>query len=765
MQASPLPPRKSPGSGSKINWLIVVFVVQMVLFMTFVGSFFTMEQHRQSELHDMGHELHTLRTQNRHVTKQLLSAEKRNTRLLEARQQPMADQLDDTGRLQDDDEEGEPEEEGEDDVSSKPSQRAPAKHEGTWANATSELRTGLSGRCARLLREGEWWTYEVCVGGLVRQFHQGDQKGAFEEYVLGRFDPSVTLSLSGGVTHFAYNRGAACSPTDATPRSARLTVKCVQGAEVEDLHLITVEEPSTCSYSLTAEAPAHMCTGLPAAAKQRAGGAEKAAGHRKRVVVEDTPAAHAPTGAQVAAQIVARPLGTSSSSIPRGAPVSSEPVDVTSLPVSGSEASESKRAAVVGAIRHAWGGYVKYAWGADELKPISKRSTDWIGLGLTILDSLDVLWMAGLTDEFTKGVEWIRQSLDFRKQRMVSFFETTIRCLGGLVTAYELSGDAVLLEKATDLGERLGKAFATPSGLPYTTISLASGQHAIPGWTGGNLLLAEVGTVQLEFFALAKHSGRQEFHDKAQKVIDVLDQNGGPTDSDGGRMWPIHIRPDSGKLTGTQISWGAMGDSYYEYLLKMWLYTGKKVPQYKRMYLESVRAMRKQLIFTENGYTFLAESNNKKVIKKMDHLVCFVPGMLALGAQNIPEVHDEHMKLAAALTETCHAMYDKQRTGLAPEFVRFSGRGMEVRHLRRAARRLDSTCAPQQPRPRAPAPRVDPATAPPPFPRPQRVRHGLTGGRGSQSAAARDDRVALLHVALHQGPQVPGMGLEDVPGL
>ena len=106
----------------------------MVLFMTFVGSFFTMEQHRQSELHDMGHELHTLRTQNRHVTKQLLSAEKRNTRLLEA-QQPMADQLDDTGR-QDDDEEGEPEEEGED-VSSKPSQRAPAKHEGTCLLYTS----------------------------------------------------------------------------------------------------------------------------------------------------------------------------------------------------------------------------------------------------------------------------------------------------------------------------------------------------------------------------------------------------------------------------------------------------------------------------------------------------------------------------------------------------------------------------------------------------------------------------------------------------
>merc|ERR1719181_2140100 len=79
-----------------------------------------------------------------------------------------------------------------------------------------------------------------------------------------------------------------------------------------------------------------------------------------------------------------------------------------------------------------------------------------------------------------------------------------------------------------------------------------------------------------------------------------------------------------------------MGDSFYEYLLKMWLFTGKRVGQYKRMYLESVKAMQQQLIFTENGLTFLAESNNHKVIKKMDHLVCFVPGMLALGAQVRP---------------------------------------------------------------------------------------------------------------------------------
>merc|ERR1719393_1218640 len=82
------------------------------------------------------------------------------------------------------------EEEGDETVEdSRADELAPKQHHGTWANATTAVRGGLGGRCARLLRTGEWWTYEVCVGGLVRQFHEQDKKGAFEEYILGRFDP------------------------------------------------------------------------------------------------------------------------------------------------------------------------------------------------------------------------------------------------------------------------------------------------------------------------------------------------------------------------------------------------------------------------------------------------------------------------------------------------------------------------------------------------------------------------------------------------
>ncbi|HSN17567.1 MAG TPA: glycoside hydrolase family 47 protein, partial [Gammaproteobacteria bacterium] len=42
---------------------------------------------------------------------------------------------------------------------------------------------------------------------------------------------------------------------------------------------------------------------------------------------------------------------------------------------------------------HAWDDYVKYAWGHDELKPLSKTSRDWYGQSLlmTPVDALDTL--------------------------------------------------------------------------------------------------------------------------------------------------------------------------------------------------------------------------------------------------------------------------------------------------------------------------------------------------------------------------------------
>jgi mannosyl-oligosaccharide alpha-1,2-mannosidase len=68
--------------------------------------------------------------------------------------------------------------------------------------------------------------------------------------------------------------------------------------------------------------------------------------------------------------------------------------------------------------RHSWDGYVKYAWGDNELKPVSKRghSAAIFGknskMGATIVDSLDTLYMMGMMDAFNKAKDWVKVSLN-----------------------------------------------------------------------------------------------------------------------------------------------------------------------------------------------------------------------------------------------------------------------------------------------------------------------------------------------------------------
>src|SRR6185436_2351995 len=52
-------------------------------------------------------------------------------------------------------------------------------------------------------------------------------------------------------------------------------------------------------------------------------------------------------------------------------------------------------------LLHSWHAYEKYAWGHDELRPLSKQPRDWYGepLLMTPVDSLDALLLMGLHDE------------------------------------------------------------------------------------------------------------------------------------------------------------------------------------------------------------------------------------------------------------------------------------------------------------------------------------------------------------------------------
>ena len=116
--------------------------------------------------------------------------------------------------------------------------------------------------------------------------------------------------------------------------------------------------------------------------------------------------------------------------------------------VSTREQTERQRA-VVEMFKHAWSGYTQYAWGKDELLPLTKEGTSSYGMGMTIIDSLDTMWLMGLREEFGRARDWVANSLNIAgNHKEVSLFETNIRVLGGLLAAYHLSNDSIFLEKA-----------------------------------------------------------------------------------------------------------------------------------------------------------------------------------------------------------------------------------------------------------------------------------------------------------------------------
>jgi hypothetical protein len=346
------------------------------------------------------------------------------------------------------------------------------------------------------------------------------------------------------------------------------------------------------------------------------------------------------------------------------------------------QVARSRRKFVRNAMQYAWNGYFLNAFGMDELLPQSgKGSNVWGGQGVTLVDALDTLWLMDMKDEFYHGRDWVRDHLDHSKVGAVSVFETTIRDLGGLLSAYDFSGDPAFLDKAIDLGERLFHAFDNShTGLPFGQVSLKDGAASNIGWTGGNIILSEFGTLQIEFRYLAKVANRPEFAAKVEHVFDIMNQI-----SPANGLFPYYYknnaRTDALPTPGNdKLTFGAMSDSFYEYMLKVWIQGGKTEPMYRNMYDKAMEGMHNELLqrSTPSGLVYIADKNGGNLDKKMDHLVCFMGGLLALGAYTDPLGLDSpraqrDLQTGKALTYTCYQMYARMKTGISAEFVQFHG--------------------------------------------------------------------------------------------
>uniref|UniRef100_A0A915J6U1 alpha-1,2-Mannosidase n=1 Tax=Romanomermis culicivorax TaxID=13658 RepID=A0A915J6U1_ROMCU len=178
--------------------------------------------------------------------------------------------------------------------------------------------------------------------------------------------------------------------------------------------------------------------------------------------------------------------------------------------------------AFMNAFRHAWNGYRKFAFGHDHLLPISKSYDDWFNLGLTIVDSLDTMILMNLKEEFNESRRWVENSLNFDQDINVNLFETTIRVLGGLLSAYHLNNkDELFLVKAQDLGQRLLGAFDTPLRIPYSDVNLKTKLPKLPSWSVDSSL-SEISSIQLEFRDLSRLTGDPIYEELAFNVSKIL---------------------------------------------------------------------------------------------------------------------------------------------------------------------------------------------------------------------------------------------------
>jgi glycosyl hydrolase family 47 len=342
-------------------------------------------------------------------------------------------------------------------------------------------------------------------------------------------------------------------------------------------------------------------------------------------------------------------LALLAASVARAAAPASAPVDRAVL-------ADSVRAEFL----FCWRAYEQYAWGHDELRPVSKTPRDWYGepVLMTPVDALDALLMLGFKAEADTARELIVERLSFDRDTSVQVFEVTIRLLGGLLSSYQMTGDERLLRRAEDLGTRLLPAFGSLTGMPYRFVNLRTGRVS-----GSRSNPAEIGTLLLEFGTLARLTNRPEFYQRAKQALVALYARRSALGLVG-----EEIDVETGAWVGTASHVGAYIDSYYEYLLKCARLFGDR--DCERMWQASLRALNAIVADDSGGALWYGQvdmTTGKRTATEYGALQAFLPGVLALGG-DLPR--------ARRLQASCYAMWNLH--GIEPEVLDY--RTMKVIH-------------------------------------------------------------------------------------
>ncbi|KAF1361046.1 seven-hairpin glycosidase [Lizonia empirigonia] len=327
------------------------------------------------------------------------------------------------------------------------------------------------------------------------------------------------------------------------------------------------------------------------------------------------------------------------------------------------ERREIQRVAVRDEFKRSWDSYRAYAWAEDELKPLTGAGLKTFGgWGATLVDSLDTLWIMGMKMEFYEGVQAVA-AIDFGKSDMktISVFETTIRYLGGMLSAYDLSGEPVLLEKAVQIGEMLYRAFDTENQTPtgWLDIEKAKDPESRPHKSETSICFACLGSLTMEFTRLAQITQQSKYYDAVARITTLLDRSQDTTRIPG--LWPTTLNARREEFNQSRFfSLGALADSTYEYFPKMHALLGGLEPVYQKLYTDSASKIDEHMLFRPS---LPDEALSESLLFCADvHTVR--PNEVTLD----PEMqHLTYVELGEKLTRGCIYAYAAMPTGIAPE--------------------------------------------------------------------------------------------------
>ncbi|KAF2232259.1 glycoside hydrolase family 47 protein [Viridothelium virens] len=332
---------------------------------------------------------------------------------------------------------------------------------------------------------------------------------------------------------------------------------------------------------------------------------------------------------------------------------------------------------------HAWEGYKKHAWLRDEVKPLSGEAQDpFGGWAATLVDSLDTLWIMDLHDEFKEAVSAV-ESIDFTTCSLgeLNVFETTIRYLGGFLSAYDLSDGQfpVLLSKAKEMGNMLYKAFDTPNRLPVTRWDFRAAIEGVQQEAQESTLVAEIGSLTLEWTRLSQLTGDTRYYDAIALIMDIFEAQQAQTKLPG--LFPVLVNAKNANFTqDSGFTIGGMADSLYEYFGKQHQLLGGGTEQYRKLYQNAMVALQRNIFYrpmtadkrdllvpgqTRSDGTMRAE--DLKTEPQAQHLGCFAGGMVALGSKLFQ--NGAEMEIAKQLVEGCLWGYEVAPLGVMPEII------------------------------------------------------------------------------------------------